>query len=145
MAGFIILLVVAVGLYKRGGRRFEWSRGSLGEAAAGAVGAGGRALGRGRRSLPAVLGQCVTDVRDLVDDMLGLIDPKARRRIEERARAMMSRAEQHRVALGSGTSRLAAAGPRRSGAYESLQRSYLEGSISLERYVEEAERLRRRR
>ena len=141
MAELMILLIVAVGLYKRGGR-FEWSRRSLREATAGAAGTGERLLGRGRRSLPHLLGQCVTDVRDLVDDMLGLIDPKARRRIEQRARQMMKRAEQRRTAIGRGGSRLAAAGPSRPGAYESLQRSYLDGSISLERYVEEAERLR---
>lgn len=142
MAGLIILVVVAVGLYKRGGGRFEFSRRSLAAAASGAATSGERILGRGRRSLPSVLGQCITDMRDLVDDVLGLIDPKARRRIEERARAMMKRAEQRRGALGRPGSRLAAAGPSRTGAYEALQRSYLEGSISLEHYVEEAERLR---
>ncbi|MDH3735377.1 MAG: hypothetical protein OEU54_17735 [Gemmatimonadota bacterium] len=139
MAELIVLIVVAVGIYKRGGRRFEWSRRSLGAAAGDLPHDTERFVRRSGKSFPAILGQCVEDMRALIDDMLGLIDPKARHRIETRARKMMARTE--RMVAPAQGSRFATAGHGGAGAYEALQKSYLEGSITLERYVEEAERL----
>jgi len=139
MAELIVVLVVIVGLYRWRGR-WEWSRKSL----AGTVGdLGGRAghlVERGRRSLPGVVGQLVEDLRSLGDDLLGLLSPSARRRIEHRARGLIRAGARRTSVTKPAGSRLAAAGPGAQ-ALERLQRSYLDGSITLERYVQEAERL----
>lgn len=136
MAELLIVLVVCVGLYRRRGR-WEWSRRSLAHAVDGVVERGGHMLDEGRRGLPGILAQLIEDLRSFGDDALGLLHPSARRRIEHRARALVARGR----SMSTGGSRLAAAGQGGSGALESLQRSYLDGSISLERYVQEAERL----
>lgn len=136
MWGLLILLVVCVGLCKRG--PWEWSRESFAEAVGGLGERTERLVARGRRDLPGILGQLSADLRSLADDLLGLLHPSARRRIEHRARAFMNRTPKPRTA----SSRLAPAGRPAGSAFEGLQRSYLEGSISLERYVREAERLR---
>jgi len=141
MAGLILLVVVAVGLYRRGGRRFEWSRASLRGAAAGLSRSCERLVHAVLRRLPEVSGQCFADMRALVDDLLGLIDPNARKRIEERARGMMARAERGANIGQAGSARLAAAGQSGVRRYRHLQDRYLEGSITLDRYVEEAQRL----
>lgn len=138
MAELIILLVVAVGLYRKRGR-WEWSRRSLAEAVGGVGERTDRLVARGRRDLPGILGQLSADLRSLGEDLLGLLHPSARRRIEHRARALMTR----RASSATPTSpRLAPAQRAVAGAYEGLQQSYLNGSISLERYMQEAERLR---
>jgi hypothetical protein len=132
MTGLTLLLIVAVGLYMRGGRHFDWSRASLRRAAERLSAGGERLVFRGLRALPPIAGQCIVDMRALVDDTLGLVDPKARKRIEQRARGVLARAERRG---------LAAHAPGVRGV-QRLQRSYLSGAITLERYVEEAERLR---
>jgi hypothetical protein len=142
MAELIVLAVICVGLYNRGGRKFEWSRRSLSHAARAVTTSAGPTLSRGLRNVPAIVGQCIIDMRSLFDDTLGLLDPKARRRIEERARGVLARAE-HRANLGNaGGPRLAATAQPASSHYQTLQQRYLEGSITLDRYVEEAQRLR---
>ena len=140
MAEVMILLVVCVGVgvYRRRGR-WEWSRRSLADAVGGLGRRTDRLVARGRRGLPGVLGQLSADLRALGDDLLGLLHPGARRRIEHRARALMARRPSPSVAP---TTRLAPAGRPAAGAFEGLQQSYLNGSITLERYVQEAERLR---
>ncbi len=132
MAGLIVLLVVAAGLYMRGGRHFNWSRASLRGATEGLSAIGERLVFRALRALPSIAGQCIVDIRTLGNDLLGLVDPKARKRIEEGARGVLARAERRGLAVGK---------PAALG-YQRLQQSYLTGAITLERYVEEAERLR---
>lgn len=139
MAGLIIVLVVCVGLYRWRGR-WEWSRKSLAGAVGDLGGQTGHLVERGRRSLPGLVGQLVEDLRSLGDDLLGLLHPSARRRIEHRARGLLRAGARRKSAAKAAGSRLAAAGPGTQ-ALERLQRSYLEGSITLERYVQEAERL----
>lgn len=141
MAELFVLGVIAVGLYKRGGRRFEWSRRSLRQAAKGLLARGEGLFTRGLRQIPAIAGQCILDMRSLIDDTLGLIDPRARKRIEERARGVMSRAEVRTSVGPAGGSRVAAVGRSLDRRYQALQQRYLEGSITLERYMEEAQRL----
>ena len=98
----------------------------------------------------------------LVDDLLGLLHPKARQQLERRARTWIDGARDRREALGSSlgsslvsNSRLAVAGPGDAGPGEAgraaaigeierLQRRYLEGRITLERYRAESDRLRER-
>lgn len=143
MTELIVLAVIGVGLYRRGGRSFEWSRRSVRAAVADAAVAGRGWLGRALRASPAVAGQCLIDMRALFDDTLGLIDPKYRRRVQEHARNVMARAERAQSLASGAAAGLVTAGQPGLAPYAALQKSYLEGAISLERYMEEAERLRR--
>ncbi|MFV1986846.1 MAG: hypothetical protein ACC682_06175 [Gemmatimonadota bacterium] len=141
MVGLILLMVVTVGLYRRGGRRFEWSRASLRRATAGISRKGERLVSAALRRLPAVSGQCLADMRGRVDDLLSLLHPNARKQIEERARGIMARAERGASIGQARSARLAAAGQSGVRRYRRLQQRYLEGSITLDRYVEEVQRL----
>lgn len=153
MAELIILLVVCVGLCRRNGRGWEWSRRRL-RLALGTAAQGGEAtVARVRRSLPGLFAQCLRDVRSLVDDTLGILDPKARSRIAAGTRTFLAseRARARRLTASSGRSRLATSGPGGSGpasplepgpsAFARLQRRYLDGAISLEEYIAESRRL----
>lgn len=152
MAELIILLVIAVGLCRRQGQPWEWSRARLRRAVETAAGRGEGVLGRGVRAAPGILGQCVEDVRSLIADMLGIIDPKARRRIARETRSFLSvaprRARRLRKAaasplMASGPASVARASSGESGAaaFARLQRRYLDGAISLDEYVTESRRL----
>ena len=154
MAELIILLVIGVGLCRRRGQPWEWSRARLDEALRSGAGRGERLAGRALRSLPGVLGQCVSDVRSLVDDMLGILDPKARTRIAKQTRSLLAGAPERArrlagpaagaplVARGRATASIAAgSGEAGAAAFARLQRRYLDGAISLEEYVTESRRL----
>lgn len=80
-------------------------------------------------------------MRALVDDLLSLLHPNARKQIEERARGIMARAERGAGIGQARSARLAAAGQSGVRRYRRLQQRYLEGSITLDRYVEEVQRL----
>jgi len=75
---FFVVLGIGVGLYRRRERARAWLR---------RRGAGGSMF----RGLPDLLGRCLEDVRSLGDDLLALLSPEARRRIEERTRTIQRR------------------------------------------------------
>lgn len=153
MAELIILLVVVVGLCRRRGQPWEWSRERLRTAAGTAAGRGEDLLGRAVRATPGVVGQCIVDMRALIRDMLGIIDPKARRRIANETRSLLSAAPERARRLGRAAgSPLMASGPATApvsagsgdagaAAFARLQRRYLDGAISLDEYMTESRRL----
>lgn len=154
MAELIILLVIAVGLCRRRGQPWEWSRERLKTAAGHAADRGEGLLERAVRATPGVVGQCIADVRSLIRDMLGIIDPKARRRIARETRSLLSGAPERarRLTTPAAGSPLMAAGPSSApvtassddpgaAAFARLQRRYLEGAISLDEYMTESRRL----
>jgi len=75
---FIVFLWIGVALHRRRRRSAEWIRRHLDIDAA-------------LRRLPDIVGQCFADVASCKDDLMGLLSPKARRRIEHRARAGFAR------------------------------------------------------
>ncbi len=155
MAELIILMVICVGLCGRRGTRWEWSRDRLVAALGSAAEGGERLLGRARRSLPGIVGQCLEDVHGLFDDMLGILDPGARSRIAKgtrsfladapgRARRLAGRPVAGSRLAGTGPTSAALAGGRgeaSASAFACLQRRYLDGAISLEEYITESRRL----
>ena len=162
MFEFLVLLVICVGFCRRRGERWEWSRERL-RSPLDALPEGTRSwLSRGRHGGHGLLRQTRADMASLVDDLLGLLHPKARQQLERRARTWIDGARDRREALGSSlgsslvsNSRLAVAGPGDAGPGEAgraaaigeierLQRRYLEGRITLERYRAESDRLRER-
>lgn len=153
MAELIILLVIVVGLCRRRGQPWEWSRARLRRAAKAAGQRGEGVLGRTLGSLPGVLGQCIEDMRALLADLLGIIDPKARRRIARETRSLLANAPGRARHLRAGArAPLMASGPASAAAgaaqgdagtaaFARLQRRYLEGAISLDEYMKESRRL----
>ena len=104
---------------------------------------GRRALGVTSLTGPGLLAQCAADVKNLVEDLVRLLPPRVRARLERRAPKPATRPRvgwnEPRVrdapvaTSGSGTE---------DGAVARLQRRYIEGRISLEEYVEAARTLR---
>lgn len=137
MVELLLLLVIGVALYRRSGRKWEWSRRRLAAAVVGLAEQSVRIVRSARQRLPGVLGQCLQDVGSLGDDLKGLLPPSTRRRIEGHARTAL--ANRSRPRLPRTRSPLAAGGGAQ--AFQTLQRRYLDGSITLDRYVQEAERL----
>ncbi|MCG8470021.1 MAG: hypothetical protein MJB57_17735 [Gemmatimonadetes bacterium] len=91
MLELVLLAVIGVGLYRKRGERWEWSRARLRRAFRGLSSESDRAARRARRSLPDLIGQCRRDLIGLGDDLLGLLRPTARREIETRGRALARR------------------------------------------------------
>jgi len=152
MAELIIVLVIVVGLCGRRGQRWEWSRTRLHETLHALSRRGEGLVGRAQRSLPGVVAQCIDDVRSLVGDVLGILDPGARSRIARETRSFLAAAPGRprrpaTSATGSGLAKArstaASAGPGEvaPSAFARLQRRYLDGSISLEEYITESRRL----
>lgn len=155
MAELVILLVICAGLCRRREERWEWSRARLAHAIDAMIDGARRLTARVRKALPGVVDQCVEDVGDLVGDVLGVVDPKARARIGRRARAFLAersdgvrrparpgRSAAKEAAAGGRSGAASDLAERASAAYARLQRRYLEGAINLEEYVSEASRLR---
>lgn len=152
----LVLAVIAIGLIRRRGEHWEFSRQRVAHAVDRISDAGGTAVGRARRSLPELFAVCFADVRNLLEDVAGVLQPRARRRIEDGARGLLARKRRRKTrrarqldALPAGAAIPAALPAERetvSGraqrAYQNLQRRYLEGAISLDQYVDEAGRLR---
>ncbi len=153
MLELVVLGVIGVGLYRRRGRRrWEWSRRSLRAALSDLYERGRRLLTRGRRSLPGFVETCRADVASLFRDLLRILHPSARDRIERGARTFFERggsgvqtpaggAVRGVATAGGGVLAEGAAQHMDRRAYASLQRRYLEGRITLDEYVAEADRL----
>lgn len=153
MAELIILLVIVVGLCRRRGQPWEWSRERLRSAAETAAGRGEGLVGHAVHATPGVVGQCIEDMRGLIRDMLGIIDPKARRRIASETRSILAGAPERARRLGRAAgSQLMTSGPASAtvaagsgdagpAAFARLQRRYLDGAISLDEYMTESRRL----
>lgn len=155
MFELIVIAVIGIGLYRRRGQRWEWSRARLERAISDLRTDGERTVARTRRSLPQLLDQCLADVRSLVSDTLGVLEPRARKRLERKARSLASRARRHApttqplqaasagggVVPGGASIASGAPAAQADPAYRGLQRRYLEGAISLQQYMKEARRL----
>lgn len=149
MLEIVLLAVIVVGLYRRGGERWEWNRARLHRAFTDLGYEGERAVASVRRAGPGVITQCVADMRSLGQDMVAVLDPKTRRRLERGARRLAARSARHRSTAGE-VGALTAGGPVSSGgsvaqadpAFARLQQRYLEGGISLDEYVAQAGQLR---
>lgn len=152
----LVLAVIAIGLVRRRGEPWEFSRRRVAHAVDRISDAGGTAVGRARRTLPELLAVCSADVRSLLGDVAGVLQPRARRRIEDGARGLLARRRRRKArraprfdALPAGVAiptdvpaERETVGGRAQRAYQNLQRRYLEGAISLDQYVDEAGRLR---
>ncbi len=156
MVELIVLFVICVGLCRRRGEPWEFSRARLADAVDRAWRLGEHLVGRVAGSLPFLLRQCAADVRSLLDDLTGVVHPRARRQLREGARSWIDRsAPRSRGPTGSVGVLSGAAGALADGrladpgravparGYATLQRAYLDGAISIDEYVVEADRLRR--
>lgn len=146
MFEIVLLAVIVVSLYRRRGERWEWNRARVGRAFSELSREGERALGRARQSGPGLVQQCVADVRSLGEDLLAVLHPSARRRITDATRRVFAHRQRLRGSganVDLGPSPIAAVGGVAGAdpAYARLQRRYLDGGISLNQYVEEADRL----
>jgi len=146
MLEIVILTVIVVGLYRKRGERWEWSRTRLRRAFGSLADEGERMLEGTHRSFPQLLAQCIEDVRGLLADLTRMLDPSLRRRLQDRTRILLRASGTRRnhgletvPANGAPTGRAAAPGS----PVARLQRRYLDGSISLEEYVEQAGRIGR--
>jgi len=91
MLELVLLAVIGVGLYRKRGERWEWSRRRLERAFRGLSSGSDRFAERARRSVPQLLSQCSDDMRSLGADLVGALHPSAQRRIERRARSLTKR------------------------------------------------------
>ena len=99
MLELVLLAVVGVGLYRKRGERWEWSRQRLEEAFRGLSSGSYRIAMRARRSVPELLGQCGEDMRGLGADLFGLLSPNAQSQIERRTRSLKERTAKRGKAL----------------------------------------------
>ncbi len=142
MLEIVLLTVIVVGLYRKRGERWEWNRVRVGRAFGDLSDEGERVLQRAHRAGPGMLSQCIADVQSLGGDLVSVLHPSAQRRIQQGTRKLIARRQRlaapptdfGAVAAGSG---VVGADPE----YARLQQRYLEGGISLDQYVEEANRL----
>lgn len=158
-----LLVVILVGLARRRGEGWEWSRERAARALHGWMEKAGVLARRVSAALPGVWSCCRQDVRSLVEDLAAFAHPRLYRRITARRTAGLPAPAGVAPPVGS----MASARPERglgakeklanalrgvagsassdtSGtpAWRRLQRRYLDGRITLEQYVAEAERLR---
>lgn len=160
----ILLFVLLVGLARRRGERWEWSRERAGRAVRGWVDRVDRGARGFSAALPGLWSCCRQDVRSLADDIVAFAHPRlyhrmaARRSVglaapagvAPRAASLVAPTPSERGAaarekLASAFRGMAAGPPSESPgtpAWRRLQRRYLDGRITLEQYVAEAERLR---
>lgn len=91
MLELVLLAVIGVGLYRKRGERWEWSRERLEQAFRGLTVGTDRIAVRARRSVPELLSQCTKDIRGLGTDLYALLNSNTRRQIERRASALAKR------------------------------------------------------
>lgn len=88
MLELVLLAVIGVGLYRKRGQRWEWSRHRLEQAFRGLSSGSDRVTVRARRAIPALVHQCSRDMRSLGSDFFGLLSPGTQRQLEHRARSL---------------------------------------------------------
>lgn len=159
-----LLFVLLVGLARKRGESWEWSRERAGRALRRCVDEAGTATRRVMAALPGVWSCCRQDVRGLVDDLVAFAHPRLYHRMSARRSVGLaapagvtpsagnlvpsSRSERGpgaRQKLASALRGVASSTPSEAigtPAWGRLQRRYLDGRITLEQYVTEAERLR---
>jgi hypothetical protein len=158
-----LLFVLLVGLAGKRGEGWEWSRERAARVLRGWVDQVGIVARRVRAALPGMWSCCRQDVRSLVEDIVAVAHPRLYHRIATQrsvglpapagvappagslATSRSDRGPGAREKLASalrGVAGSASAEAMGTHAWRRLQRRYLEGRITLEQYVAEAERLR---
>lgn len=158
-----LLFVLLVGLARRRGESWEWSRERAACALSGWMDQAGILVRRARAALPGVWSCCQRDVRNLVEDIVAVVHPRLYHRIATPRAAGLpvpagmvptagalppsagERRPGTREKLASalrGVAGSAASEAVGTPAWRRLQRRYLDGRITLEQYVAEAGRLR---
>jgi hypothetical protein len=158
-----LLFVLVVGLARRRGERWEWSRERAARALSGWMDQAGILVRRVRRALPDLWSCCRRDVRSLIEDIVAVAHPRLYHRMATPKPGLAApagvtppagdlgapgseRGPGARERLASVLRGVAAGGAPSEApttpAWRRLQRRYLDGRITLEQYVAEAERLR---
>ncbi len=163
MIEILVLLAIVLAFAHRPGKPWGRTTDRLGGWAAAAGNKLEAWLARARDQAPGVLGQCLGDLDDLRDDLLGALGPSLRGTVESRWPKLAEgrrpgpagrseqpvepeTAEPSPLPPTAGLAEGAAARLRASGAEAlgRLQQRYVEGAISLDQYTSEVARLRTR-
>lgn len=163
MIEILVLLAIVLAFAHRPGEPWGRTTDRLGGWAAAAGNKLEAWLARARDQAPGVLGQCLGDLDDLRDDLLGALGPSLRGTVESRWPKLAEgrrpdpagrgaqpvrpeTAEPSPLPPTTGLAEGAAARLRASGAEAlgRLQQRYVEGAISLDQYTSEVARLRTR-
>ncbi len=163
MIEILVLLAIVLAFAHRPGEPWGRTTDRLGGWAAAAGNKLEAWLARARDQAPGVLGQCLGDLDDLRDDLLGALGPSLRGTVESRWPKLAEgrrpgpagrseqpvgpeTAEPSPLPPTAGLAEGAAARLRASGAEAlgRLQQRYVEGAISLDQYTSEVARLRTR-
>ncbi len=163
MIEILVLLAIVLAFAHRPGEPWGRTTDRLGGWAAAAGNMLEAWLARARDQAPGVLGQCLGDLDDLRDDLLGALGPSLRGTVESRWPKLAEgrrpgpagrseqpvepeTAEPSPLPPTAGLAEGAAARLRASGAEAlgRLQQRYVEGAISLDQYTSEVARLRTR-
>jgi hypothetical protein len=157
-----LLFVLLVGLARRHGERWEWNRERTARALGEWLDEAGSLVRSVRASLPELWSCCRQDVRSLVEDVIAVAHPRLYHRMAAPKPGLASaggvtasagglvpsgseRGSGAREKLASVLRGVAGNAPSEAPttpAWRRLQRRYLDGRITLEQYVAEAERLR---
>lgn len=162
MIEILVLLAIVLAFAHRPGEPWGRTTDRLGGWAAAAGNKLEAWLARARDQAPGVLGQCLGDLDDLRDDLLGALGPSLRGTVESRWPKLAEGRRPGPAGWGeqpvgpetaeplppptAGLAEGAAARLRASGAEAlgRLQQRYVEGAISLDQYTSEVARLRTR-